>query len=99
LAVAATLIRPDSGQVMIGDVDATTLDAGAATELRRDAIGIVFQQPNLLPSLTTREQLSVMNELGAKHARRTRARASTRAEELLDAVGLGDQRHKRPHQL
>lgn len=99
LAVAATLIRPDSGQVVIDDIDATTLDAGEATELRRDAIGIVFQQSNLLPSLTTHEQLSVMNELGNSHSKRTRARAASRADELLDAVGLGDQRGKRPHQL
>lgn len=99
LAVAATLIRPDSGQVFIDDVDATTLDAREATELRRDTIGIVFQQSNLLPSLTAHEQLSVMNELGNKHSKRTRSLAATRADELLDAVGLGDQRGKRPHQL
>lgn len=99
LAVAATLIRPDSGRVLIDDIDATQLNAGEATELRRDKIGIVFQQSNLVPSLTAREQLSVMNELGARHSRRNRARAATRADELLDAVGLADQRGKRPHQL
>lgn len=99
LAVAATLIRPDSGHVLIDDIDATTLDAREATELRRDTIGIVFQQSNLLPSLTAHEQLSVMNELGSKHSKRTRSLAAARADELLDAVGLGDQRGKRPHQL
>lgn len=99
LAVAATLIHPDSGQVLIDDIDATDLDRGAATELRRNKIGIVFQQPNLIPSLTVREQLAVMNELGAHHSRRNRARSATRADELLDAVGLASQRDKRPHQL
>jgi len=99
LAVAATLIHPDSGQVLIDDIDATDLDPGAATELRRNKIGIVFQQPNLIPSLTAREQLAVMNELGARHSRRNRAKTATRADELLDAVGLASQRDKRPHQL
>ena len=99
LAVAATLIRPDSGQVIIDDVDATRLTPGDATETRRNKIGIVFQQSNLIPSLTALEQLSVMNELGARHSRRNRGNAGKRAETLLDAVGLTDHRDKRPHQL
>ena len=99
LAVAATLIRPDSGQVIIDDIDAPRLTPGEATETRRDKIGIVFQQSNLIPSLTALEQLSVMNELGARHSRRNRGQAAKRAETLLDAVGLADHRDKRPHQL
>lgn len=99
LAVAATLIRPDSGTVMIDDVDTAGLDAHEATELRRDRIGIVFQQSNLIPALTAREQLAVMNELGARHSRRRRADAARRADALLDAVGLADHGDKRPHQL
>ena len=99
LAVAATLIRPDSGQVIIDDVDATRLTPSEATEIRRSRVGIVFQQSNLIPSLTALEQLSVMNELGARHSRRNRGKAAERAEMLLDAVGLADHRAKRPHQL
>lgn len=99
LAVAATLIRPDAGRVMIDDVDTATMDPGAATDLRRTKIGIVFQQSNLIPSLTAQEQLAVMNELGAPNSRRHRAAASARAATLLDAVGMGDQADKRPHQL
>ena len=64
LAVAATLIRPDSGHVWINDVDAAALTPNQATALRRNEIGIVFQQSNLVPSLTAREQLLVMAELG-----------------------------------
>ena len=99
LAVAATLIRPDSGEVLIDDVDATRLDRTAAAELRRTSIGIVFQQSNLIPSLTAREQLCVMNELGGRAGRRARAKTSARAGELLDAVGLADQSGRRPHEL
>lgn len=99
LAVAATLIRPDSGSVVIDDVEVTTLTPADAAELRRERIGIVFQQSNLLPSLTAREQLTVMNELGAPHSRRRRASSAAHADELLDAVGLADHADKRPHQL
>lgn len=99
LAVAATLIRPDSGQVLIDDIDATQLNPREATDLRRNNIGIVFQQSNLIPALTAREQLTVMNELGAQHSRRNRAKAGARADVLLDAVGLSAQGGKRPHEL
>ena len=99
LALAATLARPDSGTVRIGDVDATALTRDEATALRRDKIGIVFQSPNLLASLTAREQLLVMNELGAPGARHRRAAARAHADELLEAVGLADQADRRPHEL
>ena len=99
LAVAATLIRPDSGKVLIDGIDATTLSPTEATELRRTKIGIVFQQSNLIPSLTAREQLVVMNELGGHRSRRNRPMAETHADALLDAVGLTGQGDKRPHQL
>jgi putative ABC transport system ATP-binding protein len=99
LAVAATLIRPDSGRVLIDDIDATEMCPREASELRRSSIGIVFQQSNLIPSLTGREQLMVMNELGDPHSRRTRAKTAARADVLLDAVGLADHGDKRPHQL
>ncbi|PSL37867.1 putative ABC transport system ATP-binding protein [Labedella gwakjiensis] len=99
LAVAATLIRPDSGRVLIDDVDTTELTPSEAAILRRRRIGIVFQQSNLLPSLTALEQLMVMTELGDRPSRASRATAKERADELLEAVGLADHRHKRPHQL
>lgn len=99
LAVAGTLLRPDSGEILIDGSDVTALSPAEATRLRRDRIGIVFQQPNLIPSLTAREQLSVMNELGAPRSRGRRASAAARADELLVAVGLAEHGHKRPHQL
>ncbi|MFB7473276.1 ABC transporter ATP-binding protein [Kitasatospora sp. NPDC056184] len=95
LAVAATLIAPDSGRVEVDGTDTTGLDRTALAALRRDRIGIVFQQPNLLPSLTAVEQLQVMAHLDGR-APRT---ALPRALELLDAVGLRDQAARRPHQL
>ncbi|WP_055567791.1 ABC transporter ATP-binding protein [Streptomyces atriruber] len=95
LAVAATLITPDTGTVTIDGTPTTGLPRGELTALRRHKIGIVFQQPNLLPSLTAAEQLQVMAEIDGRKARTARRRAA----ELLDAVGLADQAGRRPHQL
>lgn len=95
LAVAATLISPDRGRVVIDGTDTAGLGRAALTTLRRTAIGTVFQQPNLLPSLTAAEQLQVMAHLDGRSPRTARARA----RELLAAVGLDGQADRRPHQL
>ncbi|MFG2207361.1 ABC transporter ATP-binding protein [Streptomyces sp. NPDC048638] len=95
LAVAATLITPDRGRVVVDGTDTTGLSRAELTALRRTTIGTVFQQPNLLPSLTAAEQLQVMAHLAGRSPRRARSRAL----ELLAAVGLADQAGRRPHQL
>lgn len=99
LALAATLVRPDSGRAMIAGTDATRLSRSQATTLRRESIGIVFQQPQLLPALTAREQLRVMAELGGSGRRERRALVRGRVDELLDAVGLAAVADRRPAQL
>jgi putative ABC transport system ATP-binding protein len=95
LAAAATLVTPDSGEVVVAGTPTAGLGRSGRAALRRDHIGIVFQQPNLLPSLTAAEQLQVMRQLSGGSARAARRRAL----ELLDAVGLADRAHRRPHQL
>lgn len=95
LAVAATLVTPDSGRVVVAGQDTTALGAAEKSALRRDRIGIVFQQPNLLASLTAVEQLQVMAHLSGRPVRVLRRRAL----DLLDAVGLADKAGKRPHEL
>ncbi|MEU6865666.1 ABC transporter ATP-binding protein [Streptomyces sp. NPDC046876] len=95
LAVAATLVTPDSGRVVVAGRDTAGLSAAEKSALRREKIGIVFQQPNLLASLTAAEQLQVMAHLSGRPSRALRRRAL----ELLDAVGLADKADKRPHQL
>ncbi|QCR44269.1 ABC transporter ATP-binding protein [Curtobacterium sp. SGAir0471] len=103
LAVAATLIRPESGRVLVGTgadtVDVAALSRDEATTFRREHIGLVFQQSNLLPSLTAREQLLVMGHLGARGARRRARVPRDRVDALLDAVGLSGHGDKRPAQL
>ncbi|NKY48666.1 ABC transporter ATP-binding protein [Nocardia vermiculata] len=105
LATVSTLVRPDSGRIVLetdgGRVDLTQVGRREATTLRREQIGIIFQQPNLIPALTAIEQLEVMNHLGGRFAVSPRQRRETRtkAQELLDSVGLSGHEHKRPAQL
>lgn len=95
LAVAATLITPETGQVLLDGTELTRLSARERTRVRREQIGIVFQTSNLIASLTALEQLTVMAHLGGGRLERARDQAM----ELLDAVGLVDQAGRRPHQL
>ncbi|MGV9746148.1 ABC transporter ATP-binding protein [Rhodococcus zopfii] len=95
LAVAGLLITPDSGRVVIDDTDMSGLGRGERTTMRREKIGFVFQQANLLPSLTAVEQLEMMAHLAGGSVRDSRARA----QELLRSLGLEDQLNRRPHQL
>ncbi|MER6998823.1 ABC transporter ATP-binding protein [Streptomyces sp. NPDC000410] len=95
LAVAATLVTADAGRVVVAGTDTGELSRAEKSALRRERIGMVFQQPNLLASLTALEQLQVMGHISGRGPRQVR----DRARELLAAVGLEDQAHRRPHQL
>ncbi|MEU5427358.1 ABC transporter ATP-binding protein [Streptomyces olivoreticuli] len=96
LAVAATLLRPDAGRVVLAGRDTAGMSGRERTALRRERIGIVFQQANLLPSLTAEEQLLAVAHLRGESVRAARSRAA----ELLESVGLdAAKRRRRPHQL
>jgi len=95
LAAAATLVRPTRGKVIIDGTDTTGLRDRELTALRRSKVGIIFQQPNLLPSLTAVEQLIIGDHLRGRPVRAARAKAAA----LLDVVGLGAGAGKLPHQL
>src|SRR5690606_29450386 len=95
LAVAAALIRPDSGGVRIDGQEASGLSAAELSRLRMHRVGIVFQQPNLVSSLTAVEQLLAVEHMRGRPVRSHRAAA----ERMLAAVGLAGRGHRRPAQL
>ena len=69
---------------------------GAPVAKVRQRVGIVFQQFNLFPHLTTMDNLT----LAARRIRKMRRRdAEARARELLATVGLEEKAHQHPHQL
>lgn len=95
LAVAATLVRPTAGVVSVAGTETLGLSERELSALRRENIGIIFQQPNLLPSLTAVEQLIIGDHLRGASVKAAR----TKAADLLDVVGLAGSADKRPHQL
>lgn len=99
LAVAAGLVAPTSGSVTVAGHETTGLSRKGRTALRGKEIGMIFQQPNLIPSLTAAEQLELSVHLDRTATRADRKAARSRAMELLERVDLADQARKRPHQL
>lgn len=95
LAVAGTLITPDSGTVRIGDQQVEGMSARQRARLRREEVGFVFQQDNLLPSLTAIEQLLLTVSIRGGRPSRYRDEAMT----LLEEVGMADSAGRRPHEL
>lgn len=95
VAIAGLLRRPDRGEVVIAGEDVTELSDRRRTAIRRHRIGLIFQNPNLLPSLTAVEQLELVAHFDGKITPDDRERARA----LLDTVGLGDRMHHRPGQL
>lgn len=95
LAVAGLLRAPDQGQVRIAGVDTSDMSRRGLTRLRGRSIGLVFQTPNLFPSLTALEQVEIVAHMDGH----LDADARRRARELLGTVGLGDRLGQRPAQL
>jgi putative ABC transport system ATP-binding protein len=93
LGLIAGLDAPSGGSVLIDSVDITRLGEDALAKLRGEKIGFVFQFFHLIPSLTAYENVAVPMEIaGADDAR-------TRAERLLEEVGLTGRSHHYPSQL
>jgi putative ABC transport system ATP-binding protein len=96
LAVCGGLRTPSSGQVFIDDRDITGLKPAELTAVRRDRIGFVFQQSNLVPSLTALDQLLLTVHL---RGQRPGAAERDKARGLLDAVGMAHRADRRPGQM
>jgi len=89
------LDRPTSGQVSVDGANLSGLDDNDLTRVRRDKIGFIFQFFNLLPTLTSVENVSLPLHLRGW----SRAKAQDRAHELLDLVGLAKRQEHLPEEL
>lgn len=93
LGLCAGLDRPESGEISLCGIRLNSLNEDERAVLRNQQVGFVFQDFQLLPTLTALENVSVPLELqGVKQA-------SGNARELLEKVGLGDRLHHYPSQL
>ena len=93
LGLCAGLDNPNAGSVELCGHDLNELNEDERAQLRNKEVGFIFQNFQLLPTLTALENVSVPLELqGDKNAK-------TIAISLLEKVGLGDRTHHYPSQL
>lgn len=96
-SIAGGLLVATEGNVEVGGEDITHYNERQLTDFRRGSVGFVFQNVNLVPFLTARENLLVVDELAGRRQRRPGAAA--RADQLLDELGLAARAGNLPGQL
>jgi putative ABC transport system ATP-binding protein len=94
-SIAGGILAPTAGTVVVGGKDISGYSSRRLTEFRRQSVGFVFQTVNLVPFLTARENLLVVDEIGPRIGRKARERA----DQLLDELGLTDRAGNLPAQL
>jgi putative ABC transport system ATP-binding protein len=95
LTIAGGLDSPTSGNVFVEGTDLTKQSRPALARLRRRSIGYVFQDLNLIPSLTAAENVALPCELDGTSARKARSLALT----SLESVGLADLADRFPEDM
>jgi putative ABC transport system ATP-binding protein len=93
LQLLGAMDTPTSGRIAFDGQDLSRAGDGLLTGLRRDEIGFVFQQFNLIPTLTAAENIEIAIAGGSRQDR------SARAAELLESVRLADRRDHLPSRL
>jgi putative ABC transport system ATP-binding protein len=93
LHCAAGLERVDAGRVLLGDTDITAAADRELTVLRRSRIGFVFQNVNLIGSLTAEQNVALPLRLAGRRPARKDVRA------VLASVGLTDRARHRPREM
>ena len=92
LHLIAGLDAADSGSIRLEETEVTKLSDAGRAELRRDRIGLVFQQFNLIPSLSVADNLAFQARIAGKHD-------PAWSKELIERLGLGSLLKRYPEQL
>lgn len=95
LHVAGLLEYPDEGEVFFNGMPCSDMNDDTRTKMRREYLGFVYQNHNLLPEFSARENVMLPQMIaGVK-----KKRAAEYADFLLEKMGLQDRRKHRPAQL
>jgi lipoprotein-releasing system ATP-binding protein len=95
LHIIGTLDKPDSGTVILNDIDIRSLSQKKLSAFRNEHIGFIFQFHHLLPEFTAIENITIP----AYIAKKSRREAEGRAKELLELLGLADRADHKPTEL
>jgi putative ABC transport system ATP-binding protein len=89
----AALDSPTTGSVFIGDTEVSGLDDEELTRLRRDHVGFVFQEYNLIPTLSGEENILLPMAIAGRKP------DPGWYDTVIDAVGIRDRLHHRPSEM
>jgi putative ABC transport system ATP-binding protein len=92
LHLIAGLDAADGGDIRLDGTSLSALSDAGRAELRRDRLGLVFQQFNLIPSLSVEDNLKFQSRIAGKHDAKWH-------DELVERLGLGDLTRRYPEQL
>jgi putative ABC transport system ATP-binding protein len=92
LHLIAGLDKTDGGEIRLGELSVSDLADAERAGLRRDRLGLVFQQFNLIPSLNIRDNLMFQSRIAGRHD-------AAWHEELVERLGLGGLLGRYPEQL
>ncbi|MBF0714816.1 ABC transporter ATP-binding protein [Gemelliphila palaticanis] len=92
LSIAGALLSPDFGDIIIGGEKIESNNQKQWTEVRRNKIGFIFQNHQLLPYLTIRDQLALIQNLSNN-------KDDKFIDDMLDNIGLGNSKDKYPNSL
>ena len=92
LHLIAGLDRADSGEIWLGETPVSGLSDAGRAALRRDRLGLVFQQFNLIPSLNVEDNLVFQSRIAGRHDAAWHG-------ELVERLGLGHLLRRYPEQL
>jgi putative ABC transport system ATP-binding protein len=94
-SIAGGILSATEGSVVVGGEQIDDYGDKELTTFRQNKVGFVFQSVNLVPFLTARENLLVVDELGRREGKPARERA----DRLLDELGLSSRSGNLPSQL
>jgi putative ABC transport system ATP-binding protein len=92
LHLIAGLDQADGGEIRLADTSVSDLGDAGRAELRRDRLGLVFQQFNLIPSLSVEDNLKFQSRIASRHD-------AAWHTELVERLGLGGFLKRYPEQL
>ena len=94
LSIAGALLSPTEGNVIIGETNLNKKESKKLTRIRREKIGFIFQNHNLIPYLTAQEQLQLVIDLNKK-----KRNPNMNAKEMLEDLGLSNFANKYPDKM
>jgi putative ABC transport system ATP-binding protein len=96
--ILGCLDRPTVGGYILNDVDVSEMDRAQLASIRNKLIGFIFQSYNLLPRTSALKNVMAPLLYNREHKRNSEERRLI-AQDVLEAVGLGDRMHHQPQEL